>query len=466
MKVIDWEFHLPLQSEDELRLFVQKAWGVEIPDVQVCPNHATPWRAFADAYFAKDSMAVWKASRGFGGKSFMLAILGLTEAVTLGANVNILGGSGEQSENVHNYMQSRWDYPGAPRAFLRSDPAKRHTNLAGGNRIKALMASQASVRGPHPQRLRLDEIDEMALAIFEAAMGQTMQDDGVAAQTVASSTHQHADGTMTEVLRRAADKGWPVYEWCYKETMQGWLIPTEVERKRGEVTDAMWQVEYDLQEPSPEHRAIQPQAVEATFDADLGRYKGNSGEYIEVEPPVYICQKCGHEQEDQEKCEGCGGDKLDMARYAAGADWGKKQDWTVVITNRIDVLPIRLVAFERCGRLPWPLMVEKFDRQVSRYGSRAMHDGTGLGTVVDDLLTVAASSFTMVGRARSDLLSNYIKAIESGEYVSPRIEFMYNEHKYASVDDVYGSGHLPDSIAAGALAWSVSKGSEWSIGWA
>ena len=63
----------------------------------------------------------------------------------------------------------------------------------------------------------------------------------------------------------------------------------------------------------------------------------------------------------------------------------------------------------------------------------------------------------MVGRARSDLLSNYISAIERGELESPMIEFMYNEHKYASVDDVYGSGHLPDSIAAGALMWSARR---------
>jgi hypothetical protein len=37
------------------------------------------------------------------------------------------------------------------------------------------MASQASVRGPHPHRLRLDEVDEMALDIFDAAMGQTLE---------------------------------------------------------------------------------------------------------------------------------------------------------------------------------------------------------------------------------------------------------------------------------------------------
>ena len=55
------------------------------------------------------------------------------------------------------------------------------------------------------------------------------------------------------------------------------------------------------------------------------------------------------------------------------------------------------------------------------------------------------------------MLSNYINAIEDGAIIAPDIEFMHNEHKYASVDSVYGRGHLPDSICAGALAWSKRK---------
>jgi len=429
-KAIDWAFDLPLQSDEELRLFVRKAWGVQIPDVQVCPNHTTPWRAFADAYFARDSVSVWKASRGLGGKSYLLALLGLTEAATLKANVNILGGSGEQSENVHNYCQAFWGYESAPSGLLVSDPARRHTQLAWGNAIKALTASQRSVRGPHPQRLRLDEIDEMDLAIFDAAMGQTMEGDtGIAAQTVASSTHQYADGTMTEVIKRAEEKGWPVYEWCYKETMQGWLTEAEVERKRGEVTAAMWQVEYDLQEPSPEDRAIQPDAVEAMFRIGLGEFDGNNGEYIEAEAPVW------------------------NGEYVTGADWAKSQDWTIIFTIRHDVTPARVVAFERLGRRPWPAMIARFDWQVRRFPGRAAHDKTGLGTVVDDLLEDDALGVIMAGRARSDMLTNYIAAIEGGHLISPKIQFMYHEHRFASVNDVYGSGHLPDTIAAGAVAW-------------
>ena len=86
------------------------------------------------------------------------------------------------------------------------------------------------MRGPHLQRLRIDEADEMLLAVLDAAHGQPMDRAGVQAQTVISSTHQHPDGTMTAVLQRAAARGWPVYQWCYRDTLEphGWLAILQV----------------------------------------------------------------------------------------------------------------------------------------------------------------------------------------------------------------------------------------------
>jgi hypothetical protein len=262
----------------------------------------------------------------------------------------------------------------------------------------------------------------MELSIFDAAMGQAMSKNGIPAQTVISSTHQHADGTMTEVLKRAAGKGWPVAEWCYRETEMGWLDHTEVEGKRQDVTAAMWSVEYDLQEPSPESRAIQPASVEAMFKKSLGEFAGRNGEYIGAQPPLMRCLECGLIAELSDQCSDCNSKKIEAMSYSTGADWAKKKDWTIIVTLNSDAQPVQVVAFERTGRLPWPVMVGKFDERLERYGGTGTHDGTGLGDVV-------------------------------------------GEHKYASVDDVYGSGHLPDSIAAMALAWhGIDAGQVFSFG--
>jgi len=434
-----------IQTEEELRQYVLDSFGIEIPDVQVCEHHSTPWRAFCDAYFAYYSVTVWIASRGFGGKSFLLALLGLTEATSLKANVNVLGGSGEQSSRVHDYMQSFWNYSGSPRHLLTHDPTTRETRLVGGNSIKALMASQASVRGPHPQRLRLDEADEMDIKILDAAMGQPMSLHGVRSQTVISSTHHYADGTMTEILKRAADKGWGQYQWCWRESHaggQGWLPMFEVEEKRHNVTAAMWNVEYELQEPSPESRAIDEASVRLMFDRSLGDFEGGFDELVILEEPV------------------------EGGKYANGCDWARKSDYTVQITLRYDVTPMRLVAYRRTRRKPWPVMVNDFETRCKTYPGKASHDGTGLGDVIAGYITVRGiEDFLMVGRARADLLSNYIGAIERQEILSPFIKSMEGEHRLASVDDVYGSGHLPDTISSGALAYRaatvLTQGTTW-----
>jgi len=457
------EFPIPITDEATLKDFLWIAWGVRIPDVQVCAHHTTPWKAFCDAYFARSPVAVWKGSRGFGGKTYMLSCLGLTEAVTLKASVSILGGSGAQSERVHSYHRDRfWPYESAPRHMLLSDPSSTVSKLAWGNKIEALMASQASVRGPHPQRLRLDEVDEMKLAILEAAQGQPMMGDtGIPVQTVMSSTHQYANGTMTEILKRASLKGWPVYEWCYKETsnpIDGWLTQHEIATKRSEVTDQMWETEYDLQTPAAGAHAINPASVEAMFSRALGEYKGLPGDYIEIEEPN------------------------DNYWYFTGADWARKDNFTDIFTWRWRPGDVRyrLIAFERMNRMPWPYMIERFNLRLARFGGWAAHDMTGIGDVVDAYLVpmreVRRPSGAVVfeskddyvcgviltGKPRQTIFSQYILAIEHGQLEAPRIESVYQEHKTVTPDQLFGEKHPPDSIIAGSLGmfavgWQASK---------
>lgn len=217
----------PPQTDDELYELVWTMWGVRIPRTRVCPNHRPPFEAFADAFFARSPISVWKASRGMGGKSRTLAYLALTEAVIWGAEINVLGGSGAQSVNIHDAMRAGWNSPMSPDQMIERESVYE-TKLTNDAQIKALLASQRSVRGPHPQRLRMDECDEMDISILDSALGQPMSKDSIDTQVVLSSTHQYADGTMSEMLKRAGENGWPVFTWCIGE---GESVTTE----RGDV---------------------------------------------------------------------------------------------------------------------------------------------------------------------------------------------------------------------------------------
>lgn len=429
------------QDDDELWHYLRVVWGMTIPRVAVCPHHQAPFDALAHAYFAKSPIAIWKASRGFGGKSTLMGTLCAVEAATLGAQITVLGGSASQSQRVHEVTQERWLYHRAPADLVDGDPTKYMTRLKNGAWIIALMASQKSVRGPHPQRLRMDEVDEMELDIFESAQGQPMNGRGLKAQTVVSSTHQYPDGTMTELLKRANEKGWPVFQWCWRESVgtednPGWLSMEEVERKRLEVSSRMFDVEYDLQEPSFDGRAIDTAFVDAMYDMSLGMFKGDVDEYIRIEQP------------DPE------------GTYVTGVDWAKEQDYTIMRTFRTDVNPWVEVAFLRTGRKPWPAMVADLDRILDDYGGLCAHDATGIGNVVDDLIKTErhrVRPIVLRGRDRETTFTEYIAGIEQDALRCPRIEYAYNEHKYVTQADLYGSGHPPDTFIAGALAWSLRR---------
>ena len=111
-----------------------------------------------------------KVSRGMGGKTNTLGLLlALTEAVTLGAQVTVLGGSAAQSLRVYEISLEAWAHKKMPTGLLVDQPNKYSTNLTSGAWIRALTASQRSVRGQHPQRFRLDEIDRNGIRDFRSS---------------------------------------------------------------------------------------------------------------------------------------------------------------------------------------------------------------------------------------------------------------------------------------------------------
>jgi hypothetical protein len=441
-------------DDDELWWTVFALFGYRIPRVSVCPGHTAPFTAFADAYFARYPSMVWKASRGLGGKSRTLAVLGLTEAVLLSVEVTVLGGSFAQSKNVHDATKEAWDWHAAPRHLIeRSNQYdtilhKTSPGALKGGHLRTLTASQTSVRGPHPPRLRMDEIDEMDQNILDAALGQPMEQVGVngfviPTQTVMSSTHQYPDKAMSEMIKRARAAGHPVYEWCYRETSNptdGWLTPQAIERARSVVSQYMWETEYDLQEPSFAGRAIDTDSVERAFNPDWGTFNGDSM----VATP-----------------------KQEGRHYLTAVDWAKHRDQTIITTFDTTEHPWRCVAWQKVQHLPWPLLVGKAVQQWRVYGDRFVHDRTGVGEFAHDEVRaqVSTGEFAKVtgvvmggGRDRDALYNDYIAAIEHDDIRYPRITWAYDEHKYVTPDALFTSKeHAPDSVVAGALAWSQRK---------
>lgn len=437
--------HLPRppQDKEELWWVVKRLWGVEIPRVKVCPDHVAPFDAFAEGYFGNESnWALWYGSRGTG-KSLMLALLALTKAAVLEINVALLGGSMAQSQNVQEHIENLLLFPAAP-VYSVAAQIQTQITFTGGNWIRPLPASQKTVRGPHPQMTALDEIDEMERKVYDAAMGQAMAKPNargivIPEMVVASSTWQNPVGTFQSVRDEALSKGLPVRTWCFREVLKtesnpsGWMDPAFIERKRASVPAELFRVEYELGEPAGGSRAFDLDKLNKCFvhmDTVDERHAGNDDLWVFEEP------------------------RLD-AWYAVGADWAKEKDKTVIVAARVDVKPHRIVYLRRVNRRPWPEMAEMFNDVLNSYQAVAAHDGTGIGNVVNDLIDERARKIVMVGRARTQLLVEYISAVEKGDYVMPANTPAFDAHKGTTVEEVYAPGrwnsHLADDVAAFAI---------------
>jgi hypothetical protein len=412
-------------------------------------------------------LCIVKGSRGLSGKSTMLAAISTLEGLA-GLDSVVLGGSLAQSKRVHTVAAAFRERVAVidghrlrPLTRLIAAPTETTTTfpITGATRV-IIPASQRAVRSLHPVRLRCDEIDEMKLDILDAALGQTMSADleQQPTQTALVSTHQHPDGAMTAMLKRAGARGWPVFEYCYKDCLKevgGWLSWAMVNTKRHEVSDAMWKAEYELQEPSPEGRAINTEAVVAMWNKAMGEAQGAANAYIEMP-----CCPVAVERAEFYARTGDGDPPHPCRdhRYATGADWGRDRDWTIIATYRV-VGPMKwLVAWERTGveSQPWPAIIDRLNVRARRFPGPVCHDATGMGgRLIADTLTIDAEPVTLVGERRTALLMNYIKAIENGEIAGAFIEYAYNEHRYVTHDDLFRSGsqfHAPDSFVAGAMA--------------
>ena len=435
-------------NDDELWWTVKAMWDVVIPR-HTCgnPDHTAPFQAFADAYFGRGgTISLWHGSRGLSGKSYMLSILGITKAFLQGADVNLLGGSLAQSANIHEHMRMAINSMNAPRYMIETE-SQTLLKLTNKARIRPLTASQKTVRGPHPPFLILDEIDEMDLDILDAALGQPMPQKNYLGEilkpyTVMCSTWQNPEGTFTEVRKRFEDRGLPIIQWCYKcsaNPIDGWLTQETIDAKKQEIPTEMWRVEYELGEPSIGNRAFDTDAIERTFSipfAPIAEKVSKDYEEYTFEAPI------------------------NDGVYVAGADWAKEKDYTVIAVLRVDRKPAELAYWVRVNRRPYPQMIKLFNDAVHRYNAEAIHDGTGLGNVVNDLVDLRARAFIMNGEKRDSMLSEYVSAVENDRFRFPRFKTILNAHKYCQVGDLYSRSkeyHLPDEVCAVALANKMIK---------
>lgn len=208
---------LAVETDKELLAFCKEYFKIDIPYIPVCEDHQSPGQAFCDAYFGRAQDSLWWASRA-SFKSYGTGLLTVLDTLRhKGCETKILAGSMEQGNNVYGAAETHIYTAGLEHMFKMR---RTYTEAITGSNFSVLTASPKSARGPHPNILRLDEVDEIPREIFDAAINQPMTKNGIQAQTLMTSTMHKVYGLMSELIDAAPDTGLKVYTWCYAEVTE------------------------------------------------------------------------------------------------------------------------------------------------------------------------------------------------------------------------------------------------------
>ncbi len=179
----------------------------------------------------KNADAIIWANRA-GGKTELAAVATLLDCVFKpGCQVRILGGSGEQSSRMYEYLTGFLrDSPAPPgsiiptvggfEAFLVAPALKAKCRFANDSAVEVLTQSATSVRGQHIQKLRCDEVELFDEDVFAAAKFTTQSTANLLAAMEMISTMHRPYGLMQAIVSAAPQSGTPIFKWCIWETIE------------------------------------------------------------------------------------------------------------------------------------------------------------------------------------------------------------------------------------------------------
>lgn len=171
---------------------------------------------FLEAWcFDAPSLSLVLGSRG-AGKSYLSALHTHLESIRYPRlGTRILGGSMAQSEQIYNALRG---FSIGPELMTRL--TKQQAEYRTGSHVAILAATATSVRGPHVARLKLDEVDEIDADIRDAALGMSMERDGISAAVMMTSTWHNVGGPMGGLIEKAKGGDFPLYTFCVFDILE------------------------------------------------------------------------------------------------------------------------------------------------------------------------------------------------------------------------------------------------------
>ena len=197
-------------------------------------------------YNEKRSVII-SAGRGTG-KTFTLALLCLWYIYVLPKFLSrpikavVLGGSFEQSKNLYNYVKAWCSQNEFISKELAKEPTIFETLLSDGSSIKALTASEKSVRGPRSDILIIDEAVEAGEELIGAAMQINIASQ--IARTIVSSTPHEFNSLFVSIISKPVEYGFrEPYYWSGEDAP--WISKQVLEMKRKLMNEGTYMIEIE-----------------------------------------------------------------------------------------------------------------------------------------------------------------------------------------------------------------------------
>ena len=134
-------------------------------------------------------------------------------------DTRLLGGSKDQSLLSYEAMKEFRDETDPLNSRLIRDIMQTKAEFKNKSRVSILTASMTAVRGPHPQSLKLDEVDEIDEEVYQAALSQPTSKHGHKSVLGMFSTNHNILGQMDRALANAKEHGHNIYKYCIWEVL-------------------------------------------------------------------------------------------------------------------------------------------------------------------------------------------------------------------------------------------------------
>lgn len=248
--------------------WINENLGMKIPTRNVCDNHDAPFEFIYAAFMGLYKFIVALANRS-GGKTMNFAILAILDSL---ANDNCesanLGAIQAQAQRCYRYIKNFIEFSEAVGQKLKGKTTIGRSTFINNSSVEVLTATLTGVNSPHPQKLKMDEVELIPWIILQEAFSMVQSKEGVEGITVLGSTRKFANGPMQKLVDGGGPKNMKLFEWCIWEVIEaipkvpmsakdlkqsfGDEIPADVP-KRGE--EYWWEdvIRYIFGDELPEH---------------------------------------------------------------------------------------------------------------------------------------------------------------------------------------------------------------------